>query len=335
MKAICECVNGSLRLIFIAATLLFLATKSQKTSFDAANGFVFSTTNMTSTTRYLIYDVNPGEGFNLRRDVYIRVANLVKYMNDRGEDWILVLPPWRHLYHWQSRYIEQEALGWKSFFDLTNLNYYVPVIEFDEFMRLEGYHGIDHILYMQRHPNSAQYSGKELIETSRCTERYIYHQDENNYFRGYFWNLEEVFARKHDCVSVQGHALVLADFLKTLNARSVLIERFEQVLHINYGSVDFYNARRSLVFARHLRGVGNAFRFSYLNSNDEDDNTHYEEDWREQIPLDGHAHGGPFLGLHVRRGDFLLPIKTLYQLLKKLEKKLGRKSQNIKLQRYT
>lgn len=28
--------------------------------------------------RYLLYDCNPGEGFNLRRDVYIRMANLVK-----------------------------------------------------------------------------------------------------------------------------------------------------------------------------------------------------------------------------------------------------------------
>lgn len=27
--------------------------------------------------RYLLYDTNPGEGFNLRRDVYMRVANLV------------------------------------------------------------------------------------------------------------------------------------------------------------------------------------------------------------------------------------------------------------------
>ena len=29
-------------------------------------------------TRYILYDVNPGEGFNLRRDVYMRMAVFVR-----------------------------------------------------------------------------------------------------------------------------------------------------------------------------------------------------------------------------------------------------------------
>lgn len=33
------------------------------------------------TTRFLLYDVNPAEGFNLKRDVYIRMAKLVKILN--------------------------------------------------------------------------------------------------------------------------------------------------------------------------------------------------------------------------------------------------------------
>ena len=28
--------------------------------------------------RYVLYDVNPGEGFNLRRDVYMRMAVFVR-----------------------------------------------------------------------------------------------------------------------------------------------------------------------------------------------------------------------------------------------------------------
>ena len=28
--------------------------------------------------RYVLYDVNPGEGFNLRRDVYMRLAVFVR-----------------------------------------------------------------------------------------------------------------------------------------------------------------------------------------------------------------------------------------------------------------
>ena len=29
-------------------------------------------------SRYILYDVNPGEGFNLRRDVYMRMAVFVR-----------------------------------------------------------------------------------------------------------------------------------------------------------------------------------------------------------------------------------------------------------------
>lgn len=41
--------------------------------------------------RYLLYDINPGEGFNLRRDVYMRIASLVKNLRKHG-DWTLVGP---------------------------------------------------------------------------------------------------------------------------------------------------------------------------------------------------------------------------------------------------
>ena len=86
--------------------------------------------------RYLLYDVNPGEGFNLRRDVYMRIAVLVRSLNEDGP-WTLVLPPWSRLYHWRSRDVgPQERIPWSLFFDLESLREFVPVIEFQEF--LEG-----------------------------------------------------------------------------------------------------------------------------------------------------------------------------------------------------
>ena len=91
-------------------------------------------------TRYLLYSVNPGEGFNLRRDVHVRVANLVKELRKK-EDWILVLPPWPHLYHWKSHF-DQNNLPWGMFFDVSSLNKYVPSIEFitfDEYLQKVGY----------------------------------------------------------------------------------------------------------------------------------------------------------------------------------------------------
>ena len=87
-------------------------------------------------TNYLLYSVNPGEGFNLRRDVYMRAATLVKELR-KVEDWVLVLPPWPHLNHWRTKYL-QSNLKWEQFFDLPSLNEYVPVIEFDDYLEREG-----------------------------------------------------------------------------------------------------------------------------------------------------------------------------------------------------
>ena len=38
---------------------------------------------------YLMYDLNPQEGFNLRRDVYIRIAVFIKRLQQLG-NWVLV-----------------------------------------------------------------------------------------------------------------------------------------------------------------------------------------------------------------------------------------------------
>ncbi|MPC16260.1 GDP-fucose protein O-fucosyltransferase 2 [Portunus trituberculatus] len=40
--------------------------------------------------RYLLYDVNYGEGFNLRRDVYVRIANLVRKLS-QDHNWVLLV----------------------------------------------------------------------------------------------------------------------------------------------------------------------------------------------------------------------------------------------------
>jgi len=36
--------------------------------------------------RYIFYDVNPGEGFNLRRDVFMRIAVMVKKLNQESSE---------------------------------------------------------------------------------------------------------------------------------------------------------------------------------------------------------------------------------------------------------
>ena len=127
--------------------------------------------------RYLFYDVNPGEGFNLRRDVYMRVAALVRKLNEamKGKGkYILVsikifkknpcctyaereavlgnsnlitfqvLPPWGRLYHWQSRELlgAQTQIQWERFFDVDSLAKYAPVMDMDEYLGEKHNHTI-------------------------------------------------------------------------------------------------------------------------------------------------------------------------------------------------
>lgn len=87
---------------------------------------------------YFLYSVNPGEGFNLRRDVHMRAATLVEELRTKSrQNWILVLPPWPRLYHWKSRNLQQRNVKWEAFFDLPSLNQYVPSIEFEAYVQLQ------------------------------------------------------------------------------------------------------------------------------------------------------------------------------------------------------
>lgn len=169
-------------------------------------------------TKYLIYDVNPGEGFNLRRDVYLRVSNLVKLLLEK-QKWILVLPPWRRLYHWRSQ-IDQTGLPWETFFDLNNMNKYVPVIDFKDYVKQTGSYSIDEILYLQRYSEGWKDGvWEEKIDDRPCIDSPVYHKGDDGHFRGYFWEMPQVYARKFKCVSVQGTSAILRSVLEKSKSR--------------------------------------------------------------------------------------------------------------------
>ncbi|EFN70823.1 GDP-fucose protein O-fucosyltransferase 2 [Camponotus floridanus] len=96
---------------------------------------------------YILYDINPPEGFNLRRDVYVRLAVFLKRLIERDKEyqWQLVLPPWGNLYHWQRQNTEfQKYIFWNTFFDITSLQRYIPVIEMYKFLE-----GINFIFFIR------------------------------------------------------------------------------------------------------------------------------------------------------------------------------------------
>ncbi|XP_022086415.1 GDP-fucose protein O-fucosyltransferase 2-like isoform X1 [Acanthaster planci] len=255
--------------------------------------------------RYLLYDVNHGEGFNLRRDVYMRIANLVQRLQQDG-DWVLVLPPWGRLYHWRTRSLEQIRIPWGTFFDTESLNRYVPVIEFEQYVKETGRAVIDQILYLQPYKEGWT-NGKweEKIDERECIEPPAYRPDEEGMYRGWFWGHSDTYAKAFKCLSVQGMARILAPvLLNNYTARSVFVDRGEEILHDYYGQVQYWNARRSMRFAKHLRDIGNQFRESHLDSTDKKDKTVLLEDWRDMERKPGSAVGGPYLAAHLRREDY-------------------------------
>ncbi|XP_077922065.1 GDP-fucose protein O-fucosyltransferase 2 isoform X2 [Halichoerus grypus] len=225
-----------------------------------------------SRRRYLLYDVNPPEGFNLRRDVYIRVASLLKTLL-KAEEWVLVLPPWGRLYHWQSPDVHQVRIPWADFFDLPSLNRNIPVIEYEQFIaELRGRVERGHL---------GREGGRAAVPRPAA--------------------LLPGQARV-----LQGSASIMAPvLLRNTSARSVMLDRAENLLHDHYGGKEYWNTRRSMVFAKHLRAVGDEFRSKYLNSTDEADRIPFEEDWTKMKVVLGSSLGGPYLAVHLRRKDFI------------------------------
>ncbi|XP_037597939.1 GDP-fucose protein O-fucosyltransferase 2 isoform X2 [Cebus imitator] len=222
-----------------------------------------------SRRRYLLYDVNPPEGFNLRRDVYIRIASLLKTLL-KTEEWVLVLPPWGRLYHWQSPDIHQVRIPWSEFFDLPSLNKNIPVIEYEQFIAESGGPFIDQVYVLQSYAEGwKEGTWEEKVDSRPCIDQLLYSQDKHEYYR------------------------------------SVMLDRAENLLHDHYGGKEYWDTRRSMVFARHLREVGDQFRSRHLNSTDATDRIPFQEDWTKMQVTLGSALGGPYLGVHLRRKDFI------------------------------
>ena len=260
--------------------------------------------------RYLLYDVNPGEGFNLRRDVYMRVANLVHFLNEESS-WILVLPPWGRLYHWQSRELgPQVKIPWKKFFDLTSLGLHAPVIEFEDYLKMNGKPEVEEVYYLQRYAEGWT-KWEEKFDVRECIEPQRYHKDDNGLWRGQFFGYENMYAKKFVCLSTQAAAITFKPFLlNNTTAKSVFLDRAETLIHGQYSewSREWWTARRSMLFSKQLRDLGDQFRKDFLDSNDKDDKTELEV-WNKMRRNHGDAKGGPYMAVHLRRKDYLYAHK--------------------------
>ncbi|CDW60924.1 O-FucT domain containing protein [Trichuris trichiura] len=224
--------------------------------------------------RYLLYEVNPGEGFNLRRDVYMRIASVVRALRKRGHNFILVLPPWGASIHWQSSELGfQEKIPWKLWFDLNSLNQFVPVIELDQFLQ-----GI--LKPLTVNVTIMRY------EHRSCLQHYYYEETPGRW-KFWFWGYDDIYARNFSCVSFQGYAKTAVDLVLSavpsiiFTCSSVMIDRAEVMLHDNFGGKDYWDCRKSMRYSAELRAVADEYRAKELNSDDVSDRTPMDDDWRK------------------------------------------------------
>ena len=283
--------------------------------------------------RYILYDVNPGEGFNLRRDVYMRMAVFVKKLNTAYADtyWVLVLPPWGHLYHWQSRQLGHQArIPWRQFFSVPSLGMFVPVMEFDDWVKQSG--GVVGAVYYLQGYKEGWNDGKfeEKFDLRECLQEPRYHPNHEGLYEGEFFHYEGVVADKFACLSVQGHTNVVAPWVRDLQEESVMLDRAENLLHDWFGDVEYWGARRSMRFSEELVGRADKFRREMLGSDDMKDKTVVKDDWRDHKVVRGER-GGEFGCVHLRRGDFARSRRDQVPTIRWAGEQLRRKMEERKL----
>ncbi|KAK4325593.1 hypothetical protein Pmani_003835 [Petrolisthes manimaculis] len=299
-------------LLWLVVFTLFVYVRSKEESCEQGSD---------RSARYLLYDVNPGEGFNLRRDVYLRIANLVRKLN-QFDNWVLVLPPWGNLYHWRN-VPRGTYFPWKAYFDMPSLNKWIQVMEFEDYVKVHGPR-IRSAYILQHYDEEWSGNWQEKYDERPCLNEHSFiFREEDEMWQGMKWGTV-LEMQKLKCLSVQGYASSLLPLLtKEDDSRSIYLRRSETVLHDDFGGQWYWSARRSMRFAASLLKEAQRFRHEVLNSDDTHDKTQVKDDWRDTKPERGTALGGPYISVHLRRRDFVHARNNEIPSLKKAAKQIN------------
>ncbi|XP_017493578.1 PREDICTED: GDP-fucose protein O-fucosyltransferase 2 [Rhagoletis zephyria] len=267
---------------------------------------------------YLLYDVNPPEGFNLRRDVYIRLAVFVRQLSHRKpfQNLRLVLPPWHRLYHWKSNHLQQHSLPWAQFFDVESMRRYAPVLDFPEFLAEIGQFGLQESPYV---PVNQIF---QLLHFEDMFEQGVFHEkfqvettcQKDQYLQGYLLQQPMLLDNDFACVRYQGSVNLLEHLLRQHMKNTVseaandikvyALLNAEIVLHDQWGDKEFWRSRRSMRFAASLVAIADEYRARVLNSQPAEELLQRPPMWEAERPY-RKALGGDYLAVHFRRGDFV------------------------------
>ena len=149
----------------------------------------------------------------------------------------------------------------------------MPVVEFHDWKKTTGGE-LGAVYYLQGYKEGWK-DGKfeEKFDLRECLQEPRYEQRADGLWEGEFFFHEGVAAKRFACLSVQGHTSVLADFVKELSLDSIMLDRAENLLHDWFGDVEYWGARRSMRFAKHLVERADQLRLEHLGSDDNKDGT--------------------------------------------------------------
>uniref|UniRef100_A0A1I8MSN4 GDP-fucose protein O-fucosyltransferase 2 n=1 Tax=Musca domestica TaxID=7370 RepID=A0A1I8MSN4_MUSDO len=281
---------------------------------------------------YVLYDVNPPEGFNLRRDVYIRLAVFVRKLQRKPgyENVRLVLPPWKRLYHWRSHHIAQDQLPWNHFFDIESLRRYAPVLDYSEFVDEIEQLGLGPKRLVPVHKILLLKHFKDMFENGVFKDKWEFGGDcdeGKEAIYGSFLRHIPILLKNRtvQCVSFQGSANLLGQVIqRTWRSltddglpKIIAFLNAEVVLHDHWADREFWRARRSMRFAENLVEIADSFRLRNFASRNEEELVQRPPMWEyESSKHKGKALGGPYLCVHLRRGDFIYGRETTTPSLK-------------------
>ncbi|XP_061726167.1 GDP-fucose protein O-fucosyltransferase 2 [Cydia pomonella] len=222
--------------------------------------------------KLIFYDVNPPEGFNLRRDVYMRFAIMLAEAQKHGKrnDWQLVLPPWYHLYHWK---ISRKPTPWGHFFDLNSLKSYAPVTEMYEVMSRTPKLTIDRLYILQNF--------EDAFEGGNFKEKWEISKDEC-YYEG-FWGYNNITVKEKVCVKFQGKISKLWELVQLHSKDTkIMFSHGEIPLHDSYGTKSFWDCRWSMKFNNKLIKIATKYMADNLNCYTTQCSTYLSIHWRRQ-----------------------------------------------------
>lgn len=251
--------------------------------------------------KYIFYDVNPPEGFNLRRDVYMRFAIMLSEAHKKGRtNWKLVLPPWYNLYHWKSD--RSVPKPWNKFFNLDALKSFAPVVEMHEIFNNTKSKVLElDTLYVLE-------NFEDAFENGVFTEKW---QITGTCEHGKkFWGYENITVKEVLCVKFQGKNSKLWELISQHpHDTKIMFAHGEIPLHDTYGTKTYWDCRKSMKFNKKLIKIAKKYMSMHLNCDRKKCNNYLSVHWRRQDFARGRGNEVPTI---------LGTVKQIRKALKKL-----------------